>query len=348
MASQKKGGMVIRPITPGDYDTYVEFAFTAGLGITSMPKDKGLLRNKIEAASDAFRAEVTKPGREHYLFVLEDTTTHEIGGTCGIVGATGVVQPTYFYRREEEHHHSERLALDRQLPYLRLIAYENGPSEICSLYLQPSFRDAGVGRLLSLSRMAFIAAHRHRFTETIIAEMRGVIHDDGTSPFWQAVGYRFIGRPFSDMLDLMTEGRGFIPEVVPRWPIYLDLLPNEASDVVGKVHENTEPALAMLESEGFSLTDEVDVFDAGPKVSAPTDDLRVVAEGTTATVTAVSDRIPPTGPVMLISNGQLDFRATTGYLDDGEGLVLDSTTARLLNVESGSSIHYVPLKRSRS
>lgn len=343
--TKKTASMVIRPITPRDFDKYVEFAFSAGLGITSMPKDTALLKKKIEEAEQAFHSEITKPGREHYLFVLEDATTGTIGGTCGIYAATGVNEPTYFYRRESEHHHSARIALDRQLPLLRLIAYENGPSEICSLYLHPSFRKFGVGRLLSLSRLAFIGAHRHRFTDTIIAEMRGIIDDDGKSPFWEAIGRRFVRRPLTDMLDLIAFGRGFIPEVVPRWPIYLDLLPEAASHAVGEVHEHTKPALKMLLDEGFTLTDEVDVFDGGPKVSAPTKALRAITDRRQGTVTAVSDEPTANEPIMLISNGELNFRATTGTVDDSEGVVITSTSATLLGVEAGSTIHYTPLKR---
>ncbi len=53
---------------------------------------------------------------------------------------------------------------------------------------------------------------------------------------------------------------------MPRLPIYINLLSKEAQEVIGKVHENTVPALKLLENEGFVCRDYVDIFDAGPTV----------------------------------------------------------------------------------
>ena len=47
--------------------------------------------------------------------------------------------------------------------------------------------------------------------------------------------------------------------------------------MIGRVHPNTEPALAMLKAEGFSYQGYVDIFDAGPAIEAETDKIRAIA-----------------------------------------------------------------------
>ena len=63
---------------------------------------------------------------------------------------------------------------------------------------------------------------------------------------------------------------------MPRYPIYLDLLPAEAVAAIGKVHDQTKPALAMLESQGFVRTDQIDIFDGGPVVQCGTKSISAV------------------------------------------------------------------------
>ncbi|MCV5888920.1 arginine N-succinyltransferase, partial [Escherichia coli] len=52
----------------------------------------------------------------------------------------------------------------------------------------------------------------------------------------------------------------------PKLPIYINLLSQEAQAVIGQVHDNTRPALKLLEREGFTNRGYVDIFDGGPTV----------------------------------------------------------------------------------
>ena len=61
--------------------------------------------------------------------------------------------------------------------------------------------------------------------------------------------------------------KAFIAELMPKFPLYSCFLSEDARNVIGKVHPDTEPALSMLKSEGFSYQGYVDIFDAGPAVS---------------------------------------------------------------------------------
>jgi len=61
----------------------------------------------------------------------------------------------------------------------------------------------------------------------------------------------------------------FISDLMPKYPIYVPLLPEPAREVIGQVHKATLPAYNMLKLEGFQDSGYVDIFDAGPTVEAP-------------------------------------------------------------------------------
>ena len=60
---------------------------------------------------------------------------------------------------------------------------------------------------------------------------------------------------------------------MPRHPVYMNLLPQDARDAIGAVHADTLPARTMLEQEGFRYEGYVDIFDAGPTVECFRDNI---------------------------------------------------------------------------
>ncbi|MCG3102446.1 arginine N-succinyltransferase, partial [Enterobacter sp. DRP3] len=71
---------------------------------------------------------------------------------------------------------------------------------------------------------------------------------------------------------LSSHGRkSFLAELMPRYPVYVDLLPQDAQDAVGLTHRDTLPARKMLEAEGLRYQNHVDIFDAGPVLTAQVD-----------------------------------------------------------------------------
>jgi arginine N-succinyltransferase len=124
------------------------------------------------------------------------------------------------------------------------------------------------------------------FGKTVVAEMRGVSDADGRSPFWEGLGRHFFSIDFAEADYLTGVGqKAFVAELMPKHPVYVDFLPADAQAVIGKTHDNTRPAVAMLESEGFRYEGYVDIFDAGPTVQAYTSEIRAVKESRTVAVT---------------------------------------------------------------
>ncbi len=339
--------LIFRPIRESDLPGLVALARSTGGGLTSLPPNEEFLGDRIDASLRAFSPRVKRPAGEYYLFALEDTGTGEVVGVSGIASRVGGFDPWYSYEIQPEKFAHAPLKIEKSIPVLHLKQVHRGPSEVCSLFLRADRRRGGAGRLLSLSRFLFIGAFPRRFTDTVLAEMRGYIDQTGRSPFWEAVGRHFFPFDFysADVLSGLGE-KQFIADLMPRHPLYIPLLASEVQAVIGRVHHDTEPALALLLSEGFARTNEVDIFDAGPLIATEVAKLRTIRLARTAKIKSAAATIPAATPLQLLANGALEFRATLGALLAGpDGTVsLDRDTAAALNVEAGDKLTFAPLK----
>ncbi len=338
--------LVLRPVRESDHPRLVELAGATGGGLTTLPPNAEFLEERIDASLRAFHPRVRRPGGEFYLFALEDSASGEVVGVSGIASRVGGFEPWYSYEIRRERLVHRPLKIEREIPTLHLRKEHRGPSEICSLFLRPDRRRGGAGRLLSLGRFAFLASFRKRFTDVVLAEMRGYIDQTGRSPFWEAVGRHFYPFDFyrADILSGLGD-KEFIADLNPRHPIYLPLLAPEVQAVVGRVHHDTEPALALLLAEGFRHLEEVDIFDAGPLLEAKAAEIRTLRTGRTTRLRSAA--IPaPDGPPLLLANGALDFRAVAGpavFHDDGSASI-DAATASALQLDAGDTLWSAPLR----
>ncbi|MGL4640093.1 MAG: arginine N-succinyltransferase, partial [Shewanella sp.] len=98
------------------------------------------------------------------------------------------------------------------------------------------------------------------------------------SPFWDAVGKRFMPLEFPEAdRKSAVNGMGWVHDMMPREPIIANLLPTDAQRVIGKPHDTSAIAMAMLEKEGFRFDGYVDIFDAGPQVIAERKSIATIA-----------------------------------------------------------------------
>ena len=115
--------------------------------------------------------------------------------------------------------------------------------------------------------------------------MRGVSDENGQSPFWGWLQQHFFSIDFIDADYLSGTGqKDFIAELMPKLPIYVNLLSDEARAVIGQVHEKTRPALRLLEQEGFRCRGYVDIFDAGPTLEVWREQIDAIRRSFTARV----------------------------------------------------------------
>ena len=339
--------LVIRPITLDDLDQLEELAHQASFGLTTLPKDRQLLRGRVEQSVHGFAKMQSKPAGETYLFVMEDLTHGQIVGTSGIVSKVGGFDPFYAYKIETSVHESKMLKVHKEIRTLHLVRDHNGPCEIGSLFLSPDYRGGGNGRLLSLSRFLFMAQHSQYFDPVVIAELRGVVDDQGRAPFWEAIGRHFfeVEYPTADYLCMVD--KKFIADLMPTHSIYIPLLPATAQEVIGQVHPHTVGARKILESEGFGFNGMVDIFEAGPIVSCALDEIDTIRRSREVVVSDVVDGVDDSSPSCVIGTTHRQFRACLGQvsIDDQDVATIDRVTALTLQIKIGDTIRYATTKK---
>lgn len=336
--------LIIRPIRSSDYSALYKIAQDSGIGFTSLPVNEALLKKKIAASQLAFASNPESPGQQSYLFVLEDTDTGAVIGTSGIEATVGMQDAFYHYHVGTVVHASRELGVHNSVEILTFCNDYTGASEICTLFLQENARKGLAGRLLSKFRFLFMAQHKHRFASTVIAEMRGVSDEIGKSPFWEWLETHFFSVDFPTADYLTGIGnKVFIAELMPKYPIYVNLLSKEAQASIGVVHEKTRPALKLLEQEGFRFRGYVDIFDAGPTVEADIENIATVRDSREAHVqiSPVLD-INALDSYFIVNTKVAKFRACIGQLkrvDEGNVLISQALADALL-LSQGDTIRY--------
>ncbi|MFT6896131.1 MAG: arginine N-succinyltransferase [Paraglaciecola sp.] len=343
--------LIIRPIRSSDFSALKQIAIESGHGFTSLPNNEPLLLSKIERAEQSFAAKVSQPGQQSYLFVLEDSDSGDIMGITGIEAAVGLGAPFYHYHLASHMHYSPSVGVRKLIKILNLCNDYTGASEVCTLFVREKFRKGLSGQLLSRVRYLFMANHPERFSNLVIAEMRGVSNEHGHSPFWAWLEEHFFGIDFPTADYLVGIGdKAFIAELMPKYPIYTSLLSQQAQDVIGKVHSKTMPALRLLEKEGFVHRGYVDLFDAGPTVEVALKNIRTVRQSHTCSVeiSEVGQEFQAGGESIMLCNTQVQsFRATVsqeGHYDAlRDKLIISPHLAQMLLLAEGDNARCIAL-----
>lgn len=330
---------IIRPAETDDLDALYDLACAAGGGLTTLPASKDALGPRIETSINSFAADVSVPGDEYYFLVLEDTEAGKVIGTSAVIAAVGLNQPFYNYRLLNLTQMCAEPAKKVDTELLILSTDYAGASEMATLYLHPDYRGSETGRMLSKSRYLLMAAYPERFSETVMAELRGWVDDEGVSPFWEAVAQPFFQMDFAEADRINSLGnQQFIADLMPKYPIYTGLLPEDASKAIGVPHRNSAAALRILEGEGFRYRGAVDIFDAGPCVEAQRDQIMTVQATRRVKLGGIAelDGIEK----YLVANPALDrFRATIGPVEAvGEEAWISPVTAEALQLSEGDDM----------
>jgi arginine N-succinyltransferase len=332
--------MLVRPVTMKDHAALLQLAKEAGYGMTSLPQDAEVLAKKIQWSEQSFADTPPKPHEHRFLFVMEDPESGEIVGSTGVKGHIGLSSPFYSYKVStivQTNHEMEIYVRNR---VLHMVNDYTGAAEVGSLFLRPSHRRDGLGKFLSRCRFLMIAEFPKLFGETVIAEIRGVNDANGDSPFYDNLARHFFKMPFREA-DYVhaTKGGQFIADLMPRYPIYVEMLRPEAQAVVGQANEASVPAVEMLKREGFAYMRYIDIFDAGPTMRVGRDQITTVTHSRQVTVGDIASDV--SGPRMMIGTHQLaDYRMTLGEItwQSDTSIVLSKKSAELLGVKKGDTL----------
>lgn len=299
--------LVIRPSEPGDFDALMALAELSGPGFTSLPVHEGILRRRLELSARAFAGKTDGPQTGKFLMMLEDGETDEIGGCCAVKAGVGVDYPFFNYRIITLAQASQAAQRRFDMDALILTNEFVGFTEVGTLFLKPEFRGGGAGRLTAQARYLLMAAAPEQFGPRVLAELRGVVDEEGNTPFWDCLGAHFFRMRFAeaDLLSAISDNQ-FILDLMPKYPIYIDLLPPEAREVIGRCHAEGVGALKLLEWEGFRFERVVDIFDGGPLVTCERRNIRTIRESRKVRLEAGEDDAAKDG---FVSTDRLeDFR----------------------------------------
>lgn len=297
----------VRPANAADLDGLKALAELTGGGFTNLPNDRNALAERLSWSDRSFAAQLSEPEDEKYMLVLEHRPSGRIGGTASLFSRVGVRMPFYSYKLTTLSMTSQELGRTFRTGVLHLVNDFDGASEVGGLFLHPELRTGGLGRLLARSRYLFLALHRARFGDRVLAELRGRMREDGSAPFWDGLAGRFFGMGFQEA-DAFNAVRGnqFIADLMPKFPVYVALLPEEAQETIGQPHDAGIAAKRLLEAEGFAFHGYVDIFDGGPTMDTRVGDIKTVRDAEHGTVA----KLAAGGETRLVAGGRLnDFRA---------------------------------------
>jgi arginine N-succinyltransferase len=340
--------LLVRPSRLSDLDRIEQMARTARPVLHSLPHDRDALEVRLALSEDSFRTDVDFPGEEIYIFVLEDTDTGDLVGTSTVVASAGYAEPFYVFRNDALIHASRELHVNRKIHALTMSHELTGKSRLAGFHIHPALLHEPAAHLLSRARLMYVASHRQRFTPDIFSLLLGVTDEAGVSPFWEAVGRRFFQRDFAE-IEKVSGGRSrtFIAEVMPSYPLYVPLLPEDAQRVLGEPDDSALSAYEIHLEEGFEPDRYVDIFDAGPVLTVSVESCasvklqqrREVAEPLPSTATLSR------GLHMVSSEASGEFRCVLAELpiDPSAGASLNARVRDALGVARGRIVQCVPL-----
>ncbi len=307
----------------------------------NLPQDKDALAAKIARSRRSFSGQAASEREREFVFVLEDTESRSVIGTSSVYSCISWPgHPHLFFRVRKREHYSDDLGTGQVHVTIQLDTDESGPSEVGGLILAPGYRrhPERLGWMLSMVRFHFMGLHRRDFKQRILAEMMGALTPDSRSSLWDYLGRRFINLSYTEADTFNQRSKEFITSLFPRTEIYISLLPPEARRLVGTVGDETQPALRMLERNGFVNRDHVDPFDGGPYLEAQRDEIPVVRRTFARKLLAAR----PKGrslQAIVSAHGTHGFKATRSRIMlSGEGVWVPGDVTAALSAKAGDRI----------
>ncbi|MEJ2043064.1 MAG: arginine N-succinyltransferase [Reinekea sp.] len=338
---------VVRPSNFADLTSIERLLSETEARVTTLPKERNKLSQKISESDDGFRSTNSPESPENpasFLFVLEDTESQTVHGTAGIEAEAGSGYPFFNYRLDEIVHASHHLNIKSKVPVLFLSHELTGRTLLRSFTIEPELKETDAFDLLSRARLMYLATSPERFHQEIIVEIQGVFDDKEVCPFWDAVGRKYFDLDFPTAdYYCSVKSKTFMSELIPQHPVYVPLLPDEAAANIGRNHPAANRTCQLLYSEGLHKSKFIDPFDGGPVLKGQLNYTRTYS-GIKFKKVRPSEVIG--GMKYLISNQSHQyFRCAIGTLVDGIGdtIRIPLDVAEALNIRDGDTIAYSPL-----
>ena len=336
--------LLVRPVAVSDHAEILALAREAGIGMTSLPPDAEVLEHKIQRSVASFAGEPEAEKDESFLFVLEDTDAKKLVGTCRHRRACGPAAAHFIPTNSRPScRPRQRLSIYSLQRVLHMVNDYTGATEIGSLFLLPAYRRDGIGKFLSRCRYLMLARiSASSFPTSLFPKFAARRTNMAIRLFtktWRSIFSRWISSS-ADFINA-TQGGQFISDLMPKYPIYVNLLDARAQAVIGVPMEASQPALQLLEHEGFRHQGYIDVFDGGPTMQAERVQIRTVRESRRAALTALKSL--EHAPLFMVVGTSLEsFRMGLVRLEDHKsGVALEPQAAEMFGLRPGDDMRFM-------
>ncbi|MGV3621322.1 MAG: arginine N-succinyltransferase [Archangium sp.] len=340
--------LLLRDVGRGDLSGLKRLAVT--LNSVNLPNNEKVLRGLIKKSVDSFSGKIENPFEREYLFVLEDLRNKTIIGTSMIIAQHGTKDaPHIYFQVTQAEHYSASIDAHFRHKVLSIGYNYDGPTEIGGLVVDPPHRSGPEkpGKQLSFVRFMFMALHRERFRDRVLAELLPPLMEDGRSLLWESIGKKFTGLDYPEADKLSRKNKEFIKELFPASDIYTSLFPANAQKIIGEVGPNTAGVKRMLERIGFRYVDHIDPFDGGPHFEANLAEVSLIRHYRTGVIG--KEPFEMEGPEVLVGvareKGPNRFRAVrTQVRWEDQTVFLPKAARELLKVKVGERVSVIPFE----
>ena len=331
---------VVRLVKTTDIKQLTQLIDKAGHGMTTMPKNKKELQERINWSILSASKKRANPNKDTYLFVLENNK--KIIGISAIYTSISKDKPSVFFKIDKIKLFSKTYNFKKEAEILKLHLIHKPYSELGTIFIDPSSRGRGRGSLLSFARLQLIASHQSRFDKKILVEIRGWKDKNGKSHFWESFSKAFFNLDFFSIDRLSYIDNHFITESVPKFPFMVELLSRRVQKVLGKPHPNAMPALSMLSKQGFKTNGLVDVLDGGPCMEVKAKSIPIVKSSKKVKVD-VKRSVNFSSYGFIVNFSLENFRVVReSYNLIGNTIEISQKTAKALEISSGDMVRINP------
>ncbi len=267
---------VVRPVDRADIGALEAMAAVSIPGLHTLPRTREAIVAAVERSIASFAAHVDIPSEESYQFVLEDLHSREVVGTAAIHASAGSNGTYFAFRNDVIQQVSRDLNISHSVHALTLCSELTACSHLSGFYIRHRETAGQEAALLSRARLLYAMLAPHRFGDRFFVPLAGVTDANGQSAFWNALGRKFFKMDFLDAERVIdgARNRTLIVELMPHYPVYVPLLPEDAQAVLGQIHPSGQLAFKLLTQEGFEADEYIDIFDGGPILQAHKNSLR--------------------------------------------------------------------------
>ena len=325
-----KDTYLFRPIVSADAPAMLKLVQQSSGGLSSLQPRLAFLKDYIVTSEKSFSGTMSLEEPHKYLLGLFEGRTGRLIGCAAVKTQIGRDTPFINFDIKGD-------GLDQ---CLQASSRFTGATEVGSLFLHPDYRADGLGRYLAKVRYLLIASEPWRFGDSVIAELRGICGAAG-SPLYDHLFEYKLERSFLEAdAEYYDRNPDTLGDIVPIGCIDTFDMPLEVKASLGQPHPSGIGAMRLLQDEGFIFSGTIDLFDAGPIMSAHRDTIRTIMNAKVSKISASPSGAQ--GSTTLIASGKVaDFRAILTPATIGNtGVLVLPDALHSLGAEMGGEVRY--------